>query len=376
MSYTPPAGNVAHLSFPVGGSAYAPQVGHEADLSWETGVLRAKDFNTTHFGTAIAPVRHTGWLTTQFGLAVTRFTVSGIGFSTTIFGSPRWGTVGTAAATNGTTFGTPAVTPHVEPIYSTVFGLPNSPYPQVGMPDGIHSTQFGPNQRVVTTCLVFSGPPSTVISPAYTATNQTAAAVGARTTVFGSPILRVPPDVLGNYSVHATGWLATIFGAAKAPHAQTGAAYSFSWTRLGNPTSSNAFPETRFGRPVARMTLPASALAPAADFGTPILVFRAQAIRSGGFGTPATTSGHTVAAFERRTRFGTPASFLKGHRAFGINTGRRFGQPRATNRINRTATGWAVGAFGAPSAFDTHHTTALLPTTTFGVGMIKRIPEC
>lgn len=377
MAYTPPAGNVAHLSFPVGQPAYVPQAGHEADLSWEAGVHRAKDFCTTRFGTALAPVRHTGWLTTRFGLAHTLFTATASGFSTTQFGSPRWGTVGTATGVYNTHFGTPNIVPRAEPIYSTHFGTPNSPYLQVTQPSGFSSTQFGTNVRVVTNCLAFSGPPSTIFSLAYTATNQTAVTTGTTTTHFGSPLLRVVPDISGNYTVRATGWLATRFGTAQAPYAQAAGTYGFSYTRFGWPRASSPFPETRFGTPAARLTQPATTVGSSTVFGTPSVLHLASAFaQSTTFGTPTTAYGYLASSLPLRTRFGLPAVFIGGHKAFGFTRAGRFGRPRATNRINRPATGWTSTVFGTPGAAATHRVALTAPTTTFGTALLKRNPEC
>lgn len=376
MAYTPPAGNVAHLNFPVGQPAYAVQAGYEADLSWETGVHRAKDFSTTRFGAPIAPVRHTGWLTTQFGTAVTRFTVNASGFTTTAFGSPRWGTVGVVTAIHGLVFGTPNIVPRAEPIYSTHFGTPNSPYLQVTTPSGFRSTQFGTNVRVVTNCLAFSVLPSTTISLAYTKVDQTAQAAGASTTHFGSPLHRVLADITGNYTVSADGWLTTKFGAPIAPYAQTAAAHGFSWARYGWPRADSPFPSTRFGTPTARGIQPAASVGSIAAFGSPSILYLASAWACSVFSTPTANQGHIVRSFARRTQFGVPTAFLGGHKVFGFTRAGRFGRPRATNRINRTTTGWQGTALGVPASKISNHAATTAPTTSFGVALLKRTPEC
>jgi hypothetical protein len=208
MSYTPPAGDEADLQF---AGTYVPFAGDRADLTFEelaAGVTRAQGISpATHFGSPRVLVVATGWLATHFGTPFTKVFTYASGFTSTTFGAPRWGvnTQHTSAAPS-TAFGTAAIEPHVMPIHSTVFGTPNSPYLQTGVATGFLTTQLGPDPRLMTVGYALSSPPSTVVSTAYTATDQTAEASGTAFTKFGTPFYGTPPEIIINWRCVARGW--------------------------------------------------------------------------------------------------------------------------------------------------------------------------
>lgn len=373
MSYTPPAGNAADLQF---AGVYVPYPGDRADLTFEeltSGVTRAQGIRSTVFSTP-------GLAYIAVGLHGTTFSIPSIhlgtaGIYSTAFGTPRFGVdVQHTSSAPATTFGTAAIQPHVMPIYNTTFGTPNSPYLQTGTATGIPTLQLGPNPRVVTVELVFPTAPSTRFSTAYTAFAQTAVTAGALHTKFGSPFYGAPTDVVTNLSCRARGWLVTAFGAPRAPHAVSATASWIDSTRWGWPRSYTAGPLARLGTPHASMLQAATGWVGTA-FGAPQIPHTASSFISTGIGTPSATGAHIVAPRTLRTRFGNPASFIAGHKAFGF-TLTRFAQPQATNRINRLTSGWNTTAHGTPVAVQTHRATHIAPPNALGTPLLRRNALC
>lgn len=376
MSYTPPAGDEADLQF---AGAYVPFAGDRADLTFEelaAGVTRAQGISpATHFGSPKVLVSATGWLATHFGTPLANAATYAQGFASTTFGEPRWGvfTQHTSAAPS-TAFGTAAIEPHVMPIYSTVFGTPNSPYLQTGVATGFLTTQLGPDPRLITVGYAISSPPSTVISTAYTATDQTAEASGTAFTKFGTPFYGAPPEIIVNWRCVARGWETTNFGTPRAPHTVATQATGFRSTRWGWPKGFSLGPFSRLGTPHAIRVQPTTGWTNTA-FGTPHVVYVAAPIYDTAFGAPAAKEGHLVLPRAPRTRFGNPASFIGGHIAFGIQLG-RFGQPSASSALNRSASGWTSTAHGAHTARLTYKATHIPPPNKMGVPLLRRNTTC
>lgn len=370
MSYTPPAGNAAHFNF-TGRLDARDWV--TADLSFETGVLRAHNFIPTRFGSPLAE-RRSGFLATKFGLALTTVITYGSPAMTTAFGAPSGGSRLRATGANNTAFGSPRLRPVAQSFNSTVFGLPNSPFPQTGTATGFASLTFG-DPRVVTRCWAFSVPRSTYVSTAYTATTQTEAASGYSTTRFGEPIRRVAPAITVNTYADATAWIATQFGTPRAPQNVTGSSTGFSSTRIGWPSARSPSTMTRFGSPLAYV-LAKSAGWSSTAVGSPSALHTASPVAPGTiFGTAAARHVN-LATGGTKTLFGRPASFIGGHVAFGLRTGERFGVPMATRRFPRAATGWTDTHLGTHSALVTHRAFHSAPSTMFGTPTLKRAPTC
>ncbi len=376
MSYTPPAGDEADLQF---AGTYVPFAGDRADLTFEelaAGVTRAQGVSgPTHFGTPEVVYGASGWLATHFGTPVTKVVVYANGFTSTTFGAPRWGVVTQhTSPTPSTAFGTAAIEPHVMPIYSTVFGTPNSPYLQTGVATGFLTLQLGPDPRLVTVGYAISSPPSTVVSTAYTATAQTAEASGTAFTKFGTPFYGAPPEIIVNWRCVARGWETTNFGTPRAPHTVATQATGFRSTRWGWPKGFSLGAFSRLGTPHALRVQPTTGWTNTA-FGTPHVVYVAAPIYGTAFGAPAAKEGHLVLPRAPRTRFGNPASFIGGHIAFGIQLG-YFGQPSASNALNRGASGWTSTLHGSHTAWQNHKATHIPPPNKLGTPLLRRNTTC
>lgn len=376
MSYTPPAGDEADLQF---AGAYAPFAGDRADLTFEelaAGVTRAQGITpAARFGSPRVLVAAVGWLTTHFGTPVTKVAVYASGFTSTTFGAPRWGVVTQhTSPTPSTTFGTPAIVPHVMPIYSTVFGTPNSPYLQTGVATGFLALQLGPDPRLITVGYAISSPPSTVVSTAYTEADQTAEASGSAFAKFGTPFYGVPPGIITNWRCTARGWKTTNFGTPRAPHTVETQATGLYSTRWGWPRGFSLGAFSRLGTPHAIRVQPATGWANT-TFGMPSMMYVAAPIFGTAFGTPVAKEGHLVLPRAPRTRFGDPASFIGGHIAFGIQLG-RFGQPSASNALNRGASGWTSTLHGAHTSWQSHKATHIPPPNKLGTPLLRRNTTC
>lgn len=375
MPYSPPAGNAADLQFR---GPYVVRLGNFANLSFEalaTGVTRADGWTTTAFGAAIAPKTPSPINSTTFGTTTIGLGLPATGFSSVVFGSPRVGTDHPVTGFSSTTFGTPLAPYTVMPINGTMFGLPNSPYLQTGVATSINSTTFG-DQRLGSLHYAFASNPSTTFSLAYTAFAQTAEAVGQVHTRFGTPTYQVLPTITGNRVATPDGFSSTAFGTPSSPYDRTLTAYGFSGTRFGWPGSYTLGASSRVGTPTSGFITYAGSTAPGSSFGTPTFALRQFGFSTGGVGAPSSRITPRALAIAPRTTFGVPYSRIGGHKAFGIDLGRRFGRASATSRVNRTATAVTGTALGTPTALDTHHATMLPPSTAFGEPLMKWNPAC
>lgn len=376
MSYTPPDGAAADFEF---AGAYIPYEGYLADLSLEAGSHRAHPIRATWFGSAVARPG-AGFSSTTFGLPAFSGTltvdVSGSASTGAVFGEPRAASLLYASSLAAvTTFGTAEILPRAEPIHSTIFGTAHSPYPQSGAVSGTVTTAFGA-PRLGSTHLVFASTPSTTVSQAYTPSDQVVAATGVSRTRFGTPIFRALPLISSNTSVQAEGAMTTGFGTPRSPYAQSCAANSLSTTRFGWPRGSEVYAFTIFGSPRATLTAYATGWA-SGGVGTSEITRGASPIPpTTTFGEPSAHDTHRASAVATTTRFGAAVSFDNGHRAFGIDLGRRFGRPSATSRIGRRTSGARDTQFGTPTAAERHLITHMPPVTTFGTPLLTRIPTC
>jgi hypothetical protein len=367
MPYSPPLGNAADFQFR---GPYSPREGNDADLNFELGVLRAQGFRAARFGTPTGPI---SFKSTRFGIPSLWCTTTGA--TTTNLGAPRLIQPGTATGFLSTTFGTAIAPKAVTGFLAVRFGTPNSPYLQEEEATGWLTTGIG-NPRRVQFAFAYSVPRTTVVPQAYTAFNQTCVAASRAnpSAGLGRPTYRTRPPLVNNVASTAVGWLATQFGTARSPYVQAAEAQGFGSTRWGWPRGSALSGSARLGVPTAQFVLAAAALNSTA-LGTPLLMRRVQALTTGAFGTPTALLRY-AATGRTHARLGAPAAFLGGYKAAAINTGRRFGQPRATNNINRTTTGWIGSNLGAPSSLQTHRAPAMASTMQFGTPLLRRSPAC
>jgi hypothetical protein len=374
MPYTPPAGNATNFQF---GGAYTPRDGDRTNFSFEAaGVLRTDGWLTTKLGTPFSPIATTGFLVTRFGAATARMYGLPSGFLTGQIGSPRLGVdAAVGAYTPTTTFGAATLLPISIGFSGTQFGTPNSPYLQVGDAAGFSSTVLS-TPRLTTNSFTFGATPSTTISPAYTATAQTADAVGVARTRFGLPLYRVVPDITDNVRGYAFSWTATLFGTPAAPSTSAGVAQGFSSTGAGWPRATTQSETTEFGTPRARFTTLAAGWV-AGSFGSPTALYHAASIgRTPVFGAAAAQSNHLATGYARPTRLGVPASILGGHKAYGFYVGARLGAPGGWSRFNRVPDGWSASLMGTPLATERHRSAAIPPVSTFGTALLVRNPTC
>jgi hypothetical protein len=235
-----------------------------------------------------------GWAGTNFGTAA--ILPIAVGFVSSAFGTPKFGTTGIATAIHATTFGAATAPPYATPINSTVFGLPNSPYLQTGTVSGIASTALG-SPRLNTRCYAATITPNTVVSRAYTATNRTAMASGATSTLFSTPTATGRRSG-GLGTLTATGgFSASAFGTPVAAVAQSASVNAIYSTSFGAPTSRGGRVATGFNR--TRMGTQHRAVSViGAKYASGFIV--------GNFGTPAGAIRDRATAMEPTVRFGTP----------------------------------------------------------------------
>lgn len=291
MPYTPPAGDDADLQF---AGPYTPRFGDDANLTWETGVLRAQSIRSTVFGTPIGPVSINS---TRFGTPRANTFYVPTGWLATNIGDPRLVQIGTATGlAPATSFGTIFVPVLAKGFSSTLFGLPNSPYTQTCTPDGFSSTALG-EHRLVSRHQVFAAIPSTVVSLAYTAVDQTETATGFTTGQLGTPAAtRRLPGALGRLT-QASGFSGTAYGTPNAAVRQTAAASGFSSTALGVPGSRGG----RVARGFMRTKMGTRHRAKIVTDGRYVSGFT-----GGGIGEPSSVIRNRVAAIAPITTFGTP----------------------------------------------------------------------
>lgn len=296
MPYTPPAGNAADFSFT--GKVYAPRMGDDAVLRWSITPFIPQPVTSTRLGLPTLPQSINS---TQFGTPTLR-SVATTASSGVTFGAPRRADViGTVTSLGLTTqFGAIYVPKNATGFFSTVFGLPNSPYTQTGTPGGIASTVLGDAHRLVSRCQAIAFGPTSRVSAAYTAVNQTAVASGTANAQFGTPVgskrltagfgrraevsgfgtggFGTPRGVV-TQSAGATGYVGTAFGQPIVR--MRWMASGFIATKMGTRHKSkqvvggkyaSGFAPGGFGAPNSDIKNRVAALAPVVNFGTPLLM--------------------------------------------------------------------------------------------------------
>ena len=306
--------------------------------------LDASGFRETAFGgptsRRIQPA--TGELNTQFGIGLGRNVQRPTGFTTTQFGAPflRPRPVGF----RDTNFGQARLFP-----YHVGAGFGPAKF---GAPIGTQHWDAG------------AWTPVTRFGTPTTPTNRTAQAAGFRPVHLGAPYAfkRLPPNLL--QTGRATGFRLTALGSPSAGWLQTALAAGLAPGAVGAPRGvmvqgAAGFASTVLGTPLGRCTAQAIGFRPA-TFGAPTARL-----------TLLATGSHWSA------RFGLPASERSNtYLTYGVNATGRFGQPSATCRHNRPATGFRPTAFGTPACYERHRVTHLAPGTQFGRALLKRTTQC
>lgn len=267
---------------------------------------------------------------------------------------------------------------------ATQFGTPNSPYPVTVTASAVAAnTSFGV-PAWATLCEASSIEPVAIIPQAFWAFDQYTQPDGFLNTArFGQAVVSnfVPFAPLAHQTAAAQSWQSGAFGTPSAPTNVTGlAAPLVPIDRIGIPQVILAYSFTRYGTPTARTTLAADTIGTNISLGTPsaVLSGRAASIQSTAFGEPLSASGRLASPVNRRAMFGVPrATKTRDHRAYGLNCGRRFGQPQAFNRINYPAQGLPPTVmFGTIQALQVHRARPMAPDSQFGDPLLLRSPTC
>lgn len=352
-------------------TAISPGTTFGTPLAIPDAICDASGFTSTAFGTPMAIYDHfgdaSGFTGTTFGTPTVRITQAATGteFATT-FGTAT-GFERFPATTIGqvTQFGTPSLMPvHPVGFQSGAFGTPNAVWDQIAVASSIEpATAFGEPHRV-TFVQASSVLPSTVVSTAYFAFNQTLVGEGA-----------LMPTRWG----HATAVRRTAEELDRSVRAQF-----IRSTQMGRPTAVASIdcaatalgPTANFGTPEADQSerCEASALGPVGNIGTPTarLGQDADGFRATAFGTPiAKVTVHPDSVY-RATRFGLPEHFCP-YRTYGFSVAGRFGCPTAIVRMNgKAASGFMSTALGTPTATLRYRARHAAPSTRFGTPTIRR----
>lgn len=375
MSYTSPAGNATNFA---AGAAYSARPGDSTNFQFEVGDLRLADsWRAARIGTPLCPVAHTGWLTTQFGVAQANFRAAPVAIPPiAILGQPRrvqLAPVGVYAPT--TQLGTHTLAPTPTPIRSTALGTPNSPYVQTCAATGFLQSQLSA-PRLTGRYFAFAATPSTIISQAYKATAQTVAAAGAMRTRLGAPIYRAAAAVSIDRTANVAAINATLLGTPASRRNQTSAPQGFGLVRLGWPRSTRAGPSAVFGVPTGGRAGRATGWLAGTRGSPSVARFATTTGQRAQFGIAVARAVYAASPPSARARIGAPTSLTSGQTAYGIDLGRRFGVPTSTNRINRATTGARGTALGAPVCVERHRAAHAAPTAQFGGARLIRTPTC
>lgn len=388
-AYTPPAGNAVNISFAQ--SNLYPATGFTSSAFGAPASSRAQPasgFAPTAFGTPALNLNSTRLVTglapgSTFGAPIAAYNqfAGAAGFVVGALGAPASGRAQPAAGFFPTQFGTTASLKTQRPtgFTSTQFGAPRLyPFHAVGfkpttfgqaklfpfhVAPGLRSTQFGTPAGKQHWDMV-AWPPVTRFGTPTTPTNRTALAAGFRPVHLGAPSVfkRLPPNLL--QTGRATGFRLTALGSPSAGWLQTALAAGFAPGAVGAPRGvmvqgAAGFASTVLGTPLARCTV------------------RAVGFRGTTFGAPTARITLPATGSLWPARFGLPASERSNtYLVYGINVAGRFGQPTATCRHNRPATGFRLTAFGTPACYERHRVTHLAPGTQFGRALLKRTTQC
>lgn len=387
--YTRPAAGAADASFaPLNAYSAAGFTSSSFGAPASSRAQPASGFAPTTFGTPALNLNSTRLVTslapgTAFGAPVAAYSQFGdaTGFQTTALGSPTSGRAQPATGFSTTQFGTAASLKTQRPtgFTSTQFGAPRLyPFHAVGfkpttfgqarlfpfhVAPGLRSTQFGTPAGTQHWDVV-AWPPVTRFGTPTTPTNRTAQAASFRPMHLGAPsaFRRLPPSLL--QVERATGFRLTALGTPTAGWLQTALAVGLAPGTVGAPRGvmvqgAAGFASTVLGAPMARCAARASGFRPT-TFGTPTA--RITLLATGPL-WPA--------------RFGLPTSERSNtYLTYSINASGRFGQPAATCRHNRPATGFRLTAFGTPACYERHRVTHLAPGAQFGRALLKRTNQC
>lgn len=299
---------------------------------------------------------------TQFGQPTCAIAMQASAIEPTIaFGLPQY--VLRAAGFSATQFGAHGVANTAVGIRSTQFGAASLRFDasgwqagQFGAPSGYQHFNAQTLGRVTQWSWPWTG---------YTPADQDAPVYGFKATKFGYPLRYVAPMLPANKYVAASGFKASVFGAATTG---TGAEAQASGERL-----------TQFGTPTSRQQLQAAGLNGEAQFGAASVAMAGLATgsRVSQFGTPGSRRTQAASGLYRPTRWGvSSAARSNTYKAWPTGRKTRFGRPLGYQRFNYPATGLCSTQFGAPDSFDTHRSAMLAPSLRFGKPLLKRTPTC
>ena len=320
----------------------------------------------TTFGSPVAAYSQfagvSGFLARALGAPTSRRTQPATGFLPTQFGTPSGKNLQRPAGFISTQFGEPRLFPfHAVGFKPTTFGQPRLFPFHVG--PGFGPAPFGTPAGTQHWDMV-AWPPVTRFGTPTTPTNRTAQAAGFRPVHLGAPsaFRRLPPNLL--QAERATGFRLTALGTHSAGWLQTALATGLAPGTVGVPRGvmvqgAAGFASTVLGTPLARCTAHANGFRPVMS------------------GTPSARVTLLATGPHWSARFGLPASERSNtYLVYGINAAGRFGQPSATCRHNRPATGFRLTAFGTPACYERHRVTHLAPGTQFGRALLKRTTQC
>lgn len=244
----------------------------------------------------------------------------------------------------------------------TQFGVPAAVWDQLAAVSGFTPVLFGTPTGHQHWNVVW-GTPATRFGTPSTPTDRAQDVSGLRTGGFGTPlgIRRNLPNTERRGSV--TGAMATRFGTPRAGWLQTGQATGFTSAHLGTPNGVRVQTAVGFT---------------SGQFGTAVMTLCAHAP---GFmpvhlGTPVAQITQPVAGFANTVRWGlASAERSRTYKTYSFAT-TRFGQPTGFSRLNRPATGFIGGSFGAPTCHQRHRVLAVPPCVRLGTPLLKRITQC
>lgn len=351
-----------------------------------TGVLQASGFQSSSFGTPAAQVVGvaSGFTLTQFGTPNIPGAQLGVasGFLGGGVGSPTVGLAESAAGFVSGGFGTPAVAlggvaTSIAP--GAVFGTPEGVFVKTAA--GFTSTSFGigsiplvagsiapatvPSPRLVMVRGAESFHPSTVVSPAYYSFNQWLLGAGAHFQArFGPGWVSQAVPVGESYTVRATGFRPTKFGAASvaAPVAQ----------------QATGFAVGAYGLPTVRASHGHQSAAGSAALGTPNAVLKgvASGWRSTTIPKPWGSYVRVAASVAPRPRFGTAKAIQPGTYTAYTFRPARFGNPRSSVTFGLPATGWVAAVLGTPLGYSALKARMSSPSARMGRPTLMRTPLC